>query len=232
MEPISNGTRQTSASSQRVATPSGRGEYCDRAERHGVHSERPHKPSRPRGVREEPGKANRCEPNDGQRHELHRGRGPCEHVAANVGETAGTARKRASVVAAVGGRDGGASAIPAEKHAGRCAASWRDTPGFRLQLQMFRQRGLSRASCPTRTVRGRSIGESHRADRGWRAAISISQLDIRAGSGSGKPESSSCSSCRPPLVPSRVAHTSECAICRRARPPYVISCTYTSPATT
>lgn len=88
----------------------------------------PPQPSRPQGVREEPGKANRCEPNDGQRRELRRGRALCEHVAANVGETAGMTRECAS-------GDGRKSAIRL-KNTPR-TASWRDALGFLLQLQMF-----------------------------------------------------------------------------------------------
>lgn len=37
-----------------MATPSGRAEYCDQAERHGVHSERPHSPAAREGSEKNP----------------------------------------------------------------------------------------------------------------------------------------------------------------------------------
>lgn len=170
----------------------------------------PPQPSRPRGVREEPGKANRCEPNDGQRKELHRGRGLCEHVAANVGETAGMARKCVS-------RDGRTFFQRSSWKTAR-TASWRDAQGFWLQLQMFCQRDLSHAFYLTRSVIGvKSVNHTTHSDDpapllAFRR-LANTPLDIGFKFELGKAKWAFRQSCRPSLVFSR-ARTSECAISR------------------
>lgn len=174
----------------------------------------PPQPSRPRGVREEPGKANRCEPNDGQRKELHRGRGLCEHVAANVGETAGMARKCVS-------RDGRTFFQRSSWKTAR-TASWRDAQGLSLQLQMFCQRDLSHAfylRCSAAVISDKSV--NHTTQTEYPAPLlafrrlANTTLDIGFKLELGKPKCSFRQSCRPSLVFSRV-RTSECAISRSA----------------
>lgn len=79
-----------------MAAPSGQGWYCSQAERRGDHSERPHSPAAREGSEKNPERRTDVSQTTDREKGYVEDEDFCEHVAANVGETAGMARKRVS----------------------------------------------------------------------------------------------------------------------------------------